>query len=93
MKVSDLRSNQGITGEIDGQEVAVADCDGELKVFENICTHRQCPLEWNAEETVWDCPCHGSRFSADGEVIKGPAIAPLKALSYEVADGEIKLIK
>ena len=37
------------------------------------CTHMNCPLEWNGAEQVWDCPCHGSRFDVDGQVISGPA--------------------
>lgn len=37
------------------------------------CSHLGCALKWNKEEHSWDCPCHGSRFSKEGELIDGPA--------------------
>ena len=37
------------------------------------CPHMGCALKYNYEEHSWDCPCHGSRFSADGELIDNPA--------------------
>jgi hypothetical protein len=38
-----------------------------------ICTHLGGVLSWNSAEESWDCPLHGSRFTADGDVIEGPA--------------------
>ena len=37
------------------------------------CPHMGCALKWNPVERTWDCPCHGSRFTKDGELIENPA--------------------
>jgi len=39
------------------------------------CSHMGCRLSKNKEENSLDCPCHGSRFSLDGNVIENPAIS------------------
>lgn len=37
------------------------------------CAHMGCALTWNPDEQSWDCPCHGSRFEADGTLLDNPA--------------------
>ena len=37
------------------------------------CTHQGCVLREDRALGTWDCPCHGSRFDEDGNVIQGPA--------------------
>ncbi len=41
------------------------------------CPHLGCALKWNPQEHSWDCPCHGSRFDADGQLLDGPATGEL----------------
>ncbi|MDX2560619.1 FAD-dependent oxidoreductase [Streptomyces sp. TX20-6-3] len=41
------------------------------------CTHMGCELGFNEAEQTWECPCHGSRFAADGSVLQGPATRAL----------------
>jgi len=47
------------------------------------CTHLGCQLRFNADETTWDCPCHGSRFTTDGTCIGGPAQRDLETMEAE----------
>jgi Rieske Fe-S protein len=37
-------------------------------------------VHWNGFEKCWDCPCHGSQFAPDGQVLNGPAVKPLAAV-------------
>jgi glycine/D-amino acid oxidase-like deaminating enzyme/nitrite reductase/ring-hydroxylating ferredoxin subunit len=69
----DLSAGQGIVIE-DRKVAAYKDHKGELHTYSAVCTHLGCTVTWNNSEKSFDCPCHGSRFSANsGKVINGPA--------------------
>ena len=74
----ELQRGEGKVIEYKGKRAgAFLDQQGKLHVVDTTCTHMGCELQWNAAETSWDCPCHGSRFSYTGDVIEGPAVRPL----------------
>jgi glycine/D-amino acid oxidase-like deaminating enzyme/nitrite reductase/ring-hydroxylating ferredoxin subunit len=75
---------EGKIVERDGEKLAVyRHPNGTLTIRSATCTHMGCIVAWNSAEQTWDCPCHGSRFALDGQVISGPAETPLSR-----ADGE-----
>jgi glycine/D-amino acid oxidase-like deaminating enzyme/nitrite reductase/ring-hydroxylating ferredoxin subunit len=71
---------------IDGHNVAgYRDDQGRLHAVSAACTHMGCIVGWNENDRTWDCPCHGSRFALDGEVIHGPAVKALAPHRAEVS--------
>lgn len=52
----------------------------EVHKLSKVCPHLGCIVAWNSTEQTWDCPCHGSRFKADGTVYQGPANSNLSPI-------------
>lgn len=77
-ELKEIKPGEGKTIKVEGEHLAASrDEKGEIQLVSGICTHMGCVVHWNGLEKSWDCPCHGSRFSADGEVLEGPAYKPL----------------
>lgn len=81
---SEVNDGEGKLLTINGEKVAAyRDEQGTVHAVSAVCTHLACVVSWNSAEKSWDCACHGSRFSCDGEVIHGPAV---KDLAQKVVD-------
>jgi glycine/D-amino acid oxidase-like deaminating enzyme/nitrite reductase/ring-hydroxylating ferredoxin subunit len=74
-----VRRGEGQIIDLDGDAVAAyRSPTGSLTLLSPVCTHMGCRVQWNDTEGTWECPCHGSRFKARGQVIAGPAETPLQ---------------
>jgi len=86
-KPTDLQPDEAAIYSRERKPVAAyRDRDGELHTQSAICPHMGCVVAFNSAERSWDCPCHGSRFDVDGEVIDAPAVNELSAVEYPTAD-------
>ncbi len=56
-----------------GKAGVYKDEDGAIHQVDIVCPHLGCELAWNPDEKSWDCPCHGSRFDYEGNLLDGPA--------------------
>lgn len=78
-QATDLAYNDAMVVRFEGESLALyKDESGVLHAVDPACTHVKCSVAWNAAEKSWDCPCHGARFSVDGEVLNGPASRDLE---------------
>lgn len=56
------------------------------------CPHQGCIVDWKADEKQLVCPCHSSKFDADGKLLKGPATEPLPTYETKEED-KVILVK
>lgn len=71
---------------------AVKRPDGQVNVFAPMCTHLGCGYHWAGETKQFKCPCHGSVFDLEGQVVAGPAPRPLDPLPAKVENGRLLVI-
>lgn len=87
--IADLGNDQGAIVSLNGKRAGVyKQPDGKMVIVDTTCPHLGCEVNWNQGERTWDCPCHGSRFRANGELIDGPALKPLKQIYLQDVAGD-----
>ncbi|UUU22266.1 FAD-dependent oxidoreductase [Streptomyces sp. DSM 40750] len=77
--VEAIAPGDGAVVRVGGHHCAVhRDDDGTVHSVSARCTHLGCLVAFNRAERAWECPCHGSRFAPDGQILQGPATKPLE---------------
>ena len=60
--------------------------EGYFYALSAVCTHLGCIANWKPEDGIVACPCHGSKFDRNGNVIAGPAPRPLQRFAMSIDD-------
>ena len=63
--------------------------DGKVRVLSAICPHLGCTVQWHRSKNEFICPCHGSHYSEQGKLVKGPARRGMDPLPFEEKDGKL----
>jgi Rieske Fe-S protein len=87
--LADVPDGGGIV--LSDKRVVVTRTGEEVHAFSATCTHQGCTVDGVTDGGI-TCPCHGSVFdAATGEVLQGPASAPLPPVEVAVVDGDVVL--
>ena len=63
----------------------------EVLALSEVCTHLGCRVPYIDENGQFECPCHGSKFTREGNYIEGPAPRGMDEYAIEVVDGVIEI--
>jgi cytochrome b6-f complex iron-sulfur subunit len=74
-----------------GRFYLVRQADGGFLAPYRKCTHLGCAVPWDQAQGQFVCPCHGSAFEADGQVLNPPAPRPLDRFPVTIENGEVRI--
>jgi len=84
------RVGGSITIRLKGREMLLARHSEEgVSAVSPICSHEKCTVAYRRRVRRFECPCHGSFFDVDGNVLNGPATRPLTTWPAVLRDGRI----
>ncbi len=93
--VADIPSGTAKAFTVNGEFVAVVNCDGQFYAINNICSHAYAEMdggEVDTDECTIECPLHGSQFSlATGRPRTLPAVTPIATYAVQVVGEEIQV--
>jgi glycine/D-amino acid oxidase-like deaminating enzyme/nitrite reductase/ring-hydroxylating ferredoxin subunit len=78
-EIKQIAPNEGKVIDVGGKKLAIfRNENGRIHVLSSKCTHMGATVHWNTAEKTWDCPCHGGRYKANGEICEGPQLKDLE---------------
>lgn len=84
-ELAELTTGEGKVVKYDGKTIAIhKDENGRIYALNPTCTHLGCEVSFNVAEKSWDCPCHGARYSVNGNILTGPTVKRLESLTNEI---------
>lgn len=79
--LGEIKNNSGAVIDFENKKVAVyKDATGKISAHSAVCTHLSCIIGWDEKNMQWECPCHGSQYSTQGKVLRGPTKRDLPAV-------------
>ena len=66
---------------------------GELKAFSAVCTHLNCTVQYDGNDSLIWCACHNGKYDLNGQVISGPPPRPLEAYQVNVRGDDVVVSK
>jgi Rieske Fe-S protein len=73
------------------RQLAILKKDGVITAMSLECTHLGCTVSLSGD--TFACPCHGSVFALNGDVIKGPAVKSLRQYEFTQTEGELTVLR
>ena len=84
-----MAPGQSKTVQVAGKAVIVLRDRSGFRAYSAICTHLACLVKWEEAKERFFCPCHAAVFDAQGQVVSGPAPAPLPAYDVKEVGGKV----
>ena len=78
---------------VGSSRIAIARVGDAFDAFGDTCTHQGCSLaDGELAGTTVTCPCHGSQFDVTtGDVLRGPALEPVRSYPVRLEDNELQV--
>jgi Rieske Fe-S protein len=93
-RMSDLQLGKPVVAEYGDDSVFVIKVSSrEVRVFDAACPHARCTLNFDELTGGFECPCHGSSFTLQGQRIDGPAPRDMVPAQVEIVDDEVIVVR
>ena len=80
--LAEINNGEGKVVKYEDESYAIfKENNGKVHLLKSTCPHAKCEVRWNNAELSWDCPCHGSRFGVNGEVLTAPSVKGLMKIN------------